>query len=74
LATATTRAIRTGTREAAQLDTADDAFWDAAPVGQRMMLALRLSVKQWRLHGASRSASAVVAALIQLSQRGDFEN
>jgi hypothetical protein len=51
LARATTRLIRPNTREAAELDAMDDAFWDQVPIDERLGLAFQLSVHQWRLHG-----------------------
>jgi hypothetical protein len=51
MAGATARVIRPDTEEAAGLDAADDAYWDAVPPEQRMMLAFRLSLHQWSLRG-----------------------
>src|SRR5438552_3364066 len=50
-ARATARVIRPGTREAAALEDADETWWESVPLAERMMLAFRLSVEQWRLHG-----------------------
>jgi hypothetical protein len=47
----TARVIRPGTRGAAELDAADDAYWDQVPIDERLNLAFQLSVHQWRLHG-----------------------
>jgi hypothetical protein len=51
VATTTARTIRPGEADARELDAADDAFWDAVPIDQRLALAFALSVQQWRLHG-----------------------
>ncbi len=48
---ATARVIRPGSREAPELNIADDTYWDAVPIDDRMMLAFRLSLHQWSLRG-----------------------
>lgn len=51
LARATARVVRPGTAAAAALTQTDDAWWEGLSVADRVRLAFRLSVEQWRLHG-----------------------
>jgi len=51
LVVATERVVRPGSNELPDLEAADDLFWDAVPIDERLLLAFALSVQQWRLHG-----------------------
>jgi len=51
LTRASGRVVRPHSPEAAELEAADDAYWDQLPIDERMALAFWLSIHQWRVHG-----------------------
>jgi hypothetical protein len=51
LVRATSRVVRPGTKAAAMLAWNDDTWWTKLSVADRVRLAFRLSVEQWRLNG-----------------------
>ena len=44
LRTASARVVRPNTPEAAELEAADDAYWDHVPIDERLALAFWLSI------------------------------